>query len=130
MESIRSLKFSCFAFVVLIALSGQAFSSTVAVGNCTKLVQFATIQLAVNAVPSGSTVKVCSGTYPEQVTIANKNLTLIGVGPTASTVTVPASGLVTNGVTDIFGFPTAPRFLSKMQPSQSPIWPSTARTTS
>jgi hypothetical protein len=107
MESIRSLKFSCFAFVVLIALSGQAFSSTVAVGNCTKLVQFATIQLAVNAVPSGSTVKVCPGTYAEQVTIANKNLTLIGTGPTASTVTVPASGLVTNGVTDIFGFPTA-----------------------
>jgi len=106
MESIRSLKF-CLAFVVLIALSGQAFSSTVAVGNCTKLVQFATIQLAVNAVPSGSTVKVCPGTYAEQVTIANKNLTLIGVGPTASTVTVPASGLVTNGVTDIFGFPTA-----------------------
>ena len=107
MDSIRSLKFSCLAFVVLIALSGQAFSSTVAVGNCTKLVQFATIQLAVNAVPSGSTVKVCPGTYAEQVTIANKNLTLIGVGPTASTVTVPASGLVTNGVTDIFGFPTA-----------------------
>jgi hypothetical protein len=107
MDSIRSLKFSCLAFVVVVALSGQAFSSTVAVGNCTKLVQFATIQLAVNAVPSGSTVKVCSGTYPEQVTIANKNLTLIGVGPTASTVTVPASGLVTNGVTDIFGFPTA-----------------------
>jgi pectin methylesterase-like acyl-CoA thioesterase len=107
MESFRSLKFSCFAFVVLIALSGQAFSSTVAVGNCTKLVQFATIQLAVNAVPSGSTVKVCPGTYAEQVTIANKNLTLIGTGPTASTVTVPASGLVTNGVTDIFGFPTA-----------------------
>src|ERR1035438_5991613 len=107
MDPIRNLKFSCLAFVVLIALSGQAFSSTVAVGNCTKLVQFATIQLAVSSVPAGSTVKVCPGTYPEQVTIANKNLTLIGVGPTASTVTVPASGLVTNGVTDIFGFPTA-----------------------
>ena len=111
MDSIRSLKFSCLAFVVVVALSGQAFSSTVAVGNCTKLVQFATIQLAVNAVPSGSTVKVCPGTYAEQVTIANKNLTLIGVGPTASTVTVPASGLLTNGVTDIFGNQVAAQIL-------------------
>src|ERR1035438_7235682 len=106
MDPIRNLKFSCLALVVLIALSGQAFCSTVAVGTCTKLVQFATIQLAVNAVPSGSTIKACPGTYPEQVTIT-KNLTLIGNGPTASTVVVPAGGLVTNGVTDITGFPTA-----------------------
>src|ERR1039457_2358627 len=101
MDPIRNLKLSCLALVVLVALSGQAFSSTVAVGNCTKFVQFATIQLAVNAVPSGSTVKVCPGIYPEQVTIANKNLTLIGVGPTASTVVVPAGGLVVNAA-DIF----------------------------
>lgn len=110
MDPIRNLKFSCLALVVLIALSGHAFSSTVAVGTCTKLVQFATIQLAVNAVPSGSTIKVCPGTYPEQVTIT-KNLTLIGNGPTASVVTVPASGLVTNGVTDIFGNPVAAQIL-------------------
>src|ERR1039458_1724946 len=111
MDPIRNLKFSCLALVVLIALSGHAFSSTVAVGNCTKFVQFATIQLAVNAVPSGSTVKVCPGTYAEQVTIANKNLTLIGFGPTASTVTVPAGGLLTNGVTDIFGNQVAAHIL-------------------
>src|ERR1035438_1701484 len=110
MDPIRNLKFSCLALVVLIALSGQAFCSTVAVGTCTKLVQFATIQLAVNAVPSGSTIKVCPGTYPEQVTIT-KNLTLIGNGPTASTVTVPAGGLLTNGVTDIFGNQVAAQIL-------------------
>src|ERR1039458_4660813 len=97
-----------FAAIVLLvaALAGQAFSSTVAVGTCTTFFNYPTIQQAVTAVPAGGTVKVCPGTYPEQVTIT-KNLTLIGNGPTASTVVVPAGGLVTNGVTDITGFPTA-----------------------
>src|ERR1035441_1828887 len=104
MQSVRNLTFSCLALVLFVALSGQAFSSTVAVGSCTTLVHFNTIQLAVNSVPAGSTVKVCPGTYPEQVTIANKNLTLIGVGPTASVVTVPAGGMVKNG-TDLAAFP-------------------------
>jgi hypothetical protein len=103
MDPIRSLKFSCLALFVLITLSGLAFSSTVAVGDCTNLTHFTTIQLAVSSVPSGSTVKVCPGTYPEQV-IINRNLTLVGVGPTASVVTVPAGGLVQNGV-DLADFP-------------------------
>ncbi len=107
MRSLRNLMFSGFAFVVLLALGGQAFSSTtVAVGTCTKFPSYITIQQAVTAVPAGGTVKVCPGTYPEQVTIT-KNLTLIGIGPTASTVVVPAGGLVTNGVTDIAGYPAA-----------------------
>ncbi len=107
MRPFRNLTFSALALVVLIALSGQAFSSsTVAVGTCTKFVNYPTIQQAVTAVSAGGTVKVCPGTYPEQVTIT-KNLTLIGVGPTASTVVVPAGGLLTNGVTDITGYPTA-----------------------
>ncbi len=107
MHPVRNFALSGLALVVLIALSGQAFSSsTVAVGTCTKFVNYPTIQQAVTAVGAGGTVKVCPGTYPEQVTIT-KNLTLIGVGPTASTVVVPAGGLVTNGVTDITGFPTA-----------------------
>ncbi|MFZ3262807.1 MAG: right-handed parallel beta-helix repeat-containing protein [Terriglobales bacterium] len=103
MRPLRNLTFSGLALVVLIALSGQAFSSsTVAVGTCTKLVNYPTIQQAVTAVSANGTVKVCPGTYPEQVTIT-KNLTLIGIGPTASTVVVPAGGLLTNGVTDIYG---------------------------
>ena len=105
MQSVRNLTFSCLALVLFVALSGQAFSSTVAVGTCTpNVIQFPTIQIAVNSVPSGSTIKVCPGIYPEQVTITSKNLTLIGVGPTASTVTVPSGGLVKNGV-DLADFP-------------------------
>jgi Periplasmic copper-binding protein (NosD) len=114
MNPTRSFTLSCLALVVLIGLGGQAFASTVAVGTnpaCQpSLVHFATIQLAVNSVPAGSTIKVCPGNYPEQVSIISKNLTLIGVPfgtSDAAVVVVPAGGLVTNGVTDIFGAPTA-----------------------
>src|ERR1039457_3354298 len=55
MQPTRSFTFSCLALVVLIALSGYAFSATVAVGTCTTLVHFATIQLAVTSVAAGST---------------------------------------------------------------------------
>ena len=110
----RSFTFSCLALVMLLGLSGQAFASTVAVTTnpaCQpSLAHFATIQSAVNAVPAGSTIKVCPGNYPEQVSIINKNLTLIGVAfgtSDAAVVVVPAGGLLTNGVTDIFGSPTA-----------------------
>ncbi len=99
MKIARSFKFSCLALVVLIALSGYAFSATVAVGTCTKFVHFATIQLAVNSVPAGSTIDICPGNYPEQVVIA-KNLTLTGVasasGSQAVVISPPAGGVVQN----------------------------------
>ena len=98
MRSARSFTFSCLALVVLVALSGQASSTTVAVGTCTGLVHFATIQLAVNSVPAGSIIDICPGTYPEQVAI-NKNLTLKGVvagGQDAAVIVAPAGGLVPN----------------------------------
>jgi hypothetical protein len=110
----RRFTFSCLALVVLITLSGHSFASTVAVGTnpaCQpSLVHFANIQSAVNSVPAGSTIKVCPGNYPEQVSIINKNLTLIGVAfgtSDAAVVVVPGGGLVTNGVTDIFNNPVA-----------------------
>jgi hypothetical protein len=99
MQPTRSFTFSCLALVVLIALSGYAFSTTVAVGTCTTLVHFATIQLAVNSVPAGSIIKVCPGTYHEQVVIIDKNLTLEGIASPAGDAAVilpPATGLVAN----------------------------------
>jgi len=114
MHPTRTFTFSCLALVVLAALSGQAFSSSATVGLCAGPgIHYTAIQLAVNAVPPGSTIKVCPGIYAEQVTIT-KNLTLIGVvsgTSDAAVVTVPIGGLVTNGVTDIFGFPTAAQIL-------------------
>ena len=100
-----------FLLALLVALiSGQAFSSTATVGLCAGPgTHYLTIQEAVNAVSAGSTIKVCPGTYPEQITIT-RNLTLIGIASgtsDAAVVSVPANGLVTNNVVDIFGFPTA-----------------------
>jgi parallel beta-helix repeat protein len=104
------MKTTLLALVLFVAFTGQAFSSSATVGFCAGPgTHYITIQAAVNAVSVGGTVKVCPGIYPEQVTITN-NLTLIGVvsgTSDAAVVTVPVGGLVTNSVTDIFGFPTA-----------------------
>jgi hypothetical protein len=110
MHPTRSFTFSCLAFIML-ALIGQAFSSTVVVGTCKSGVpQFTTIGAAITAAPAGSIIDVCPNTYPEQVVIT-KNLTLKGIasGTSAAAVIVPpASGLVSNG-SDIFGNPVAPQ---------------------
>jgi len=54
-------------------------AQTVAVGNCRPhLVSYSTISAAVTAVTPNSTVLVCPGTYPEQVTITQP-LTLTGL---------------------------------------------------
>lgn len=92
------------AAALLIAVH-PALASTVQVGTCKgKLKSYATISAAVSAVQSGSTIYVCAGTYPEQVTIT-QSLNLIGA-PSGTLnqvlVTVPSGGLVTNAVS-MFG---------------------------
>lgn len=73
---------------------------------CKNLTTFNTISGAVTAVPSGSTIYICPGTYMEQVTIA-KSMTLTGVssvgtsGATAlgannPVVASPANGVIVN----------------------------------
>ncbi len=110
MHTTRTLNLCCLALFVLAALSGQAFASTSdTVGLCAGPgTHYTTIQAAVNA-PGITTVEVCPGTYPEQITIT-KNLTLKGIASgssDAAVVVVPNGGLVTNGVTDIYGNPVA-----------------------
>jgi hypothetical protein len=98
MHTSRSLNLACLALVLFVALTGQAFSSVVAVGSCSSLVNFATIQQAVNAVPSGSTIKVCPGNYHEQVLITQK-VTLEGFVSSnndAAVLLPPSTGLVQN----------------------------------
>ncbi len=57
----------------------SALAATVEVGTCLpKLVSYPRIQAAVIGVPPGSTIKVCPGTYYEQVTISQP-LTLEGI---------------------------------------------------
>jgi parallel beta-helix repeat protein len=87
------------AGLVACFLGQTAYASTVEVGGCKPaLTNFATIQAAVDAVPAGSTILVCPGTYPEQVKIT-KNLTLNGTSSGNSdnpTVVPPIGGLAPN----------------------------------
>lgn len=87
-------------------ISHWAIAKTVIVGTCMpKLQTYSTISEAVSAVEAGSTVLVCPGAYPEQVTITQP-LTLRGIQSGNSgnpTVTVPPGGLtksvsLSNGV--------------------------------
>jgi len=77
-----------FVGVCVISIAMVASAETEAVGDCRpKLVSYPTISAAVAAVPSGSTVLVCPGTYPEAVTITTP-LTLQGLTQIAGTRSV------------------------------------------
>jgi hypothetical protein len=101
------------AAVFCCVLAPSVWAATVVVGTCRNLVTFSTIQAAINASPSGSTVDICPGTYAEQLTI-NKSITLNGVSSTTSGVTSdaaiivpPAAGLVPNATDVDTGNPIA-----------------------
>lgn len=96
--------FVLFATVSLLVLAGrqtvsqQIPPSQLVVGTCLGASPYSTIQSAVSAAPSGGTVLVCPGTYPEQVTITQP-LTLKGVqvgGKDAAVITSPSGGVVQN----------------------------------
>jgi len=84
------------------AFGQNLFAATVVVGNCRNLVQFATISDAIAAVPSGSVIQICPGTYHEQLSI-NKSLTLTGVpsGTSDAIVILPPSGGLTGNATSL-----------------------------
>jgi parallel beta-helix repeat protein len=114
MRSIRRTTLSFLAVAALVTLSTQAFSASVAVGTCTSLVNFATIQQAVNASSSapGTIIKVCPGTYHEQVLITTL-LTLEGISNAtrdAVVIAPPVGGVVENGTVDPRG-PVAAQIL-------------------
>jgi hypothetical protein len=83
------------------------------VGTCLGASPYTTIQSAVSAAPSGGTVLVCPGTYPEQVTITQP-LNLKGVqagNMDAAVVTSPAGGVVFNTTNFTHGWPAAGQVL-------------------
>src|ERR1700694_811577 len=101
--------------LIFAGLSAQQLTaSVVAVGTCVaNVVHFTTIQGAINAVPPGSTIKICPAKYPEQV-VTNKNLTLIGVnsGSADNPVLVrPSGGFVPNTTSLTTGHPIAAQIL-------------------
>ncbi len=96
MRRITSFAITCALVACISALS---MASTVEVGNCLSgLVNFTTIQDAINAVPPASTIKICPGNYHEQLLIT-ESLSLVGVahaGADAVVIYPPAAGLVQN----------------------------------
>ena len=100
------LRFKLLLFTAIPLLAVQPMmAGTLVVGSCkAKVMSFATISAAVSVAPAGSTILVCPGTYPEQVTIP-QSLTLEGVSASnqdLAVITVPSTGLMTNA-TSVFG---------------------------
>jgi pectin methylesterase-like acyl-CoA thioesterase len=96
----------CF---VLAALTQPVLAATFYVGTC-KAGGLTSISAAVAAVPAGSTVNVCPGTYAEQVQI-DKSLTLQGITSGNSSnvvITIPAGGL-TQTTSVLFGSSVSPQ---------------------
>lgn len=116
----RTNLLSLLLVCIVILGAKSVVASTVVVGKCrTGLPTYSTIQEAVNAATTGSTVEVCAGSYPEQVIISTP-LTLVGIANGKqggrATVTFPAAGLATtvNSVTG--GGILAPQVLVKTGP--------------
>ncbi len=104
---------AAIVFLLIVAVR-PSMASTVAVGACLpNVVQFTSIQEAVNAVPAGSTVKVCPGNYPEQVVI-NKKLTLEGAESGSAdnpVLVIPPNGFAADTARLSNGQPFAPQIL-------------------
>lgn len=92
-------------------VSTLSVAVTVQVGGCLNIVNFTTIQAAINAVPPGSIIKVCPGNYPEQLLITKK-LTLMGIvsGTQDAVVISPPPGGLSVNTSDLRG-PVAAQIL-------------------
>ena len=90
------LKILFLVTAILLFGTHPAFATNYAVGTCEpQLKSYAKINDAMVAVPAGSTVEVCPGTYPEQVEIPNA-ITLVGITSGNSdqvVITIPSGGL-------------------------------------
>lgn len=98
-------------FVLVLAAQVPLASATVtyAVGTCEpKLTSFTTIQGALDAAPAPNVVKVCPGTYNEQIVIGTP-VTVEGItagGSSQAVIAPPAGGLTVNATND-YGQPVA-----------------------
>jgi hypothetical protein len=97
-------------FLSTLSFAGTYVAYAVGSANCDiKLVGYQTIQAAVNAVPSGSTIEVCPGAYPEEIVIS-KPLTLTAFTSSTSEasnaevlIQIPAGGATGNVYDGIIG---------------------------
>jgi hypothetical protein len=97
-----------FSAVVLLMVSAPLRALTYEVGGCKtskSYVNFTTISAAVIGVPAGSTIQICPGVYPEQVTITQP-LTLKGItfnNANRSVITINPNGNLAPNVTSVIG---------------------------
>jgi Periplasmic copper-binding protein (NosD) len=94
----RNMLLSLALVVLGLFFVQTANASTVIVGTCLAGTQYSTIMAAITPALPGTVIKVCPGTYPEQLTI-NKTLTIEGVSNGTSdqaVIVVPNGGLVAN----------------------------------
>jgi parallel beta-helix repeat protein len=87
---------SVIVCLVLVLAAQSLLAATYYVGTCASGA-YSTIQAAVSGVPAGSTIKVCPGTYAEQVTISQA-LTIEGFSSgnsSQSVIAMPSTGLTT-----------------------------------
>jgi hypothetical protein len=114
MHAARSFTFACLALLAFAALSEQASAGNVAVGLCAAAgTHYLTIQAAVTAAEAltpPNVVRVCPGTYHEQVVI-DASLTLEGIQAATpaplqdAAVILPPSGGATPNATDVCIYP-------------------------
>ncbi len=72
MKNVRPSLLVVMALTACLAVP-VAQASTVGVGTCPQsYITFTTIQAAITAVPPGSVIKICPGTYAEQLLITKK----------------------------------------------------------
>jgi hypothetical protein len=99
-------KFLLFLFALAMRAPLASATVTYAVGSCEpRLPSFEMIQNALSATPQPNVIKICPGTYPEQLVITFP-VTLEGISAgnaTGATISVPASGLSVNATNSIYG---------------------------
>jgi hypothetical protein len=102
-----------FVLVMAICIASQAaLAATLVVGTCATGIHFTSITAAINAAPSGAIIKICPGSYFEQLPAITFKLTLEGVvsgNNDGVTIYPPPGGLVAN-TTDARG-PVAAQIL-------------------
>ncbi|HET7207741.1 MAG TPA: hypothetical protein VFI95_14285 [Terriglobales bacterium] len=84
----------CFLFIAVVLATPSMSATTVVVGSCRpKYPSYSTISQALAGVPAGSTILVCPGTYPEQITISQavKLQGVINGNSGRAVITVPSS---------------------------------------
>jgi hypothetical protein len=100
-KTMPRIKFLLFALALAVQLPIASATVTAVVGTCEEA-PFTTITEALRATPPPNVIKICPGTYPEQIEITFP-VTLEGISDgtsTGATISVPSGGFVVNATND------------------------------